>query len=60
MKPREFHLRLELSDQLNIVRISRWIRTYGRKVRLVPRFERRIRNRAADSGRRRRMFKRTA
>lgn len=60
MKPREFHLRLELSDQLNIVRISRWIRTFGRKVRLVPKFERTIRNRAAEGRRRRRMFMKTA
>lgn len=60
MKPREFHLRLDLSDQLNIVRISRWIRTYGRKVRLVPRFERRIRNRVPFNGRRRPMFRRPA
>lgn len=60
MKPREFHLRLELSDPLNIIRISRWIRTYGRKVRLVPRFERRVRNRVGFNGRCRSMFRKTA
>lgn len=60
MKPREFHLRLELSDPLNIIRVSRWIRSYGRKVRLVPRFERRVRDLAASNGRRRSMFRKTA
>lgn len=60
MKQRQFNYRRDLSPQLNIARISRWIRSYGRKVRLVPRFERMIRHRAAERFSRRRLFRKKA
>lgn len=61
MKPREFNLRLELSDQANILRIYSWIRTYGYNVRPMGKMERRIRHRGAfkKPGGRRSIFRRT-
>lgn len=59
MKPRQFNLREELSAQQNIVRVYRWIRTYGKGVHPRGRMERRVRHRSAlmKPGRRRSIFR---
>lgn len=57
MKNREFNFRMELSDQANILRIHRWFRTYGRQVKVLGRFARRVRSRAAFKGHHRSIFK---
>lgn len=57
MKNREFNLRMELSDQANILRIHRWFRTYNRQVKVLGKFARQVRSRAAARGYRRSIFK---
>ena len=56
MKNREFNLRMELSDQANVLRIHRWFRTHGRQVKVLGRFARRVRSRIATKGYRRSSF----
>lgn len=60
MKPRQFNLREGLPAQLNIVRIYRWLRTYGKGVHPMGKMERRVRHRSAfrKPGRRRSIFSR--
>lgn len=57
MKNREFNLRMELSDQANILRIHRWFRTRGCQVKVLGKFARRVRSRAAFKGHRGSIFK---
>lgn len=59
MRQRTLAWRLELAPELNIIRVYRWIRTYGRGVRPAGKMERRIRMRGAfkKPGGRRSIFK---